>query len=186
MENTIYVDEQLLREAEQILEEIGLDASAVAKMALKRVVRDGSISFLIADVPKIEVQAPVEVAVPMPADIENGRITKSAATNLFRRDGVSTNNNVTFASKNKAGNYYWANPLFEALKQDWYLILNDWMKKELHLFKIPAHALKESDLVSRSDNEEKIDLQIAYNDTTFTDGRSKISFSEFLVQSIKY
>lgn len=186
MANTIYVDEQLLRNAERILEEIGLDASAVAKMALKRVVRDGGISFLVTDVPRIEVQTPVETVAQIPVVEETGRINKSAAVNLFRRNSVYTNNNVTFASKNKAGNYYWANPLFDALKQDWYLILNDWMKKELHLFKIPAYALKESDLVSRSDNEEKIDLQIAYNDTTFTDGRSKISFSDFLVQSIKY
>lgn len=186
MANTIYVDEQLLREAEQVLEEIGLDTGAVAKMALKRVVRDGSISFLVADVPRIEVQAPVEMATQSPAVRGSGRINKSAAVNLFRRNGVYTNDNVTFASKNKAGNYYWANPLFDALKRDWYLILNDWMKKELHLFKIPAQMLKESDLVSRSDNEEKIDLQIAYNDTTFTDGRSKVSFVDFLVKSISY
>ena len=186
MTNNIYVDEQLLHDAERILEEIGLDASAVAKMALKRVVRDGGISFLVTDIPRIEIQAPVEMVAPVPVVEELGRINKSAAVNLFRRNSVYTNNNVTFASKNKAGNYYWANPLFDALKQDWYLILNDWKKKELHLFKIPAHTLKESDLVSRSDNEEKIDLQIAYNDTTFTDGRSKVSFADFLVKSISY
>ena len=51
---------------------------------------------------------------------------------------------------------------------------------------IPAQSLKESDLVSRSDNEEKIDLQIAYNDVTFTDGRSKVSFADFLIKSISY
>ena len=186
MENTIYVDEQLLRNAERILEEIGLDASAVAKMALKRVVRDGGISFLVTDVPRIEIQTPVETVAQIPVVEETGRINKSAAVNLFRRNSVYTNNNVTFASKNKAGNYYWANPLFDALKQDWYLILNDWIKKELHLFKIPAHALKESDLVSRSDNEEKIDLQIAYNDVTYTDGRSKVSFDRFHIKSISY
>ena len=186
MANTIYVDEQLLRDAEQILEEIGLDATAVAKMALKRVVRDGGISFLVTDVPRIEVQAPAETVAPIPVIEETGRINKSAATNLFRRNGISTNGNVTFASKNKAGNYYWANPLFEALKQDWYLILNDWIKKELHLFKIPAQSLHESDLLPRADNEEKIDLQIAYNDATYTDGRSKVSFDRFHVKSISY
>ena len=186
MENTVYVDEQLLRDAEQILEEIGLDASAVAKMALKRVVRDGGISFLVTDVPRIEIQAPAETVAPVPVVEEPGRINKSAAVNLFRRTGIYANNNVTFASKNKAGNYYWANPLFDALKQDWYLVLNDWMRKELHLFRIPAHSLKESDLVPRSDNEEKIDLQIAYNDTTYTDGRSKVSFDQFHIKSISY
>lgn len=186
MANAIYVEEQLLQEAEQILEKLGLDASTIAKMALKRVVRDGGISFLIADLPKFEVEPTVAPPFSVTSNVEQSRITKSAAANLFKSKGYSTNNNVTFASKNKVGNYYWANPLFDALKQDWYLILNDWNKKELHLFKIPVHALKAHDLVSRSDNEEKIDLQIAYNDATFTDSRSKISFARFLIKSLTY
>ena len=186
MANAIYIEEQLMQDAEQILEKLGLDATTVAKMALKRVVRDGGISFLIADLPKIEVEPTVAPSVPAISNVEQDRITKSAAANLFNSKGYTTNRNVTFASKNKVGNYYWANPLFDALNQDWYLILNDWIRKELHLFKIPIHTLKASDLISRSDNEEKIDLQIAYNDTTFTDNRSKISFAQFLVTSITY
>ena len=186
MASTIYIEEQLLQDAEQILEKLGLDANTVAKMALKRVVRDGGISFLIADLPKIEVAPTVAPPAPAISNVEQDRITKSAAANLFTSKGYTTNHNVTFASKNKVGNYYWANPLFDALKQDWYLILNDWIRKELHLFKIPIRTLKANDLVSRSDNEEKIDLQIAYNDTTFTDSRSKISFAQFLVKSIAY
>lgn len=186
MANAIYIEDQLLQDAEQILEKLGLDASTVAKMALKRVVRDGGISFLIADLPKIEVEPAIASPFPATSNIEQGRITKSAATNLFKSKGYSTNHNVTFASKNKVGNYYWANPLFDALKHDWYLILNDWNKKELHLFRIPIHALDANDLVSRSDNEDKIDLQIAYNDATFTDSRSKISFARFLVTTVSY
>ena len=186
MANTIYIEDQLLQDAEQILEKLGLDANTVAKMALKRVVRDGGISFLIADLPKIEVESTVTPPAPAITNVEQGRITKRAAANLFKSKGYTTNNNVTFASKNKAGNYYWANPLFDVLKQDWYLILNDWLKRELHLFKIPVHALKENDLVSRSDNDEKIDLQIAYSDITFTDSRSKISFAKFLVSTASY
>ena len=186
MENNIYIEEQLRQDAEQILEKLGLDANTVAKMALKRVVRDGGISFLIADLPKIEVEPTVTSAVPAIMNAAQSRITKSAAANLFKSKGYTTNNNVTFSSKNKAGNYYWANPLFEVLNQDWYLILNDWINRELHLFKIPVHALKENDLVSRSDNDKKVDLQIAYNDTTFTDSRSKISFAKFLIMTVSY
>ena len=185
MANAIYVDEQLLQEAERILEEIGLDATAVTKMALKRVVRDGGISFLVADLPRIEVQ-PVVSAPADTADSEQGRVTKNIAINLFKNNGVITNNNVTFASKNKAGNYYWANPLFGVLEQDWYLILNDWIKKELHIFKVPAKTIKPEEMVCRADNEEKVDLQVIYNDTTYTDSRSKISFSRFLIKSIRY
>ena len=84
MANAIYIEEQLLQDAEQILEKLGLDTSTVAKMALKRVVRDGGISFLIADLPKIEVE-PVSVSsISVAASIEQGRITKSAAANLFK------------------------------------------------------------------------------------------------------
>lgn len=111
---------------------------------------------------------------------------KNIAVNLFKSKGFTTSRNTTFSSKNKASNCYWANPLFESLKQDWYLILNDWHKNELHLFKIPVHTLTENDLVCRADNEDKIDLQIAYNDITFTDNRSKISFAKFLVTTISY
>lgn len=186
MTNAIYIEEQLLQDAEQILEKLGLDAGTIAKMALKRVVRDGGISFLIADLPKIEVEPVSAPSIPVAATIEQSRITKSAAANLFKNKGFPTSHNLTFASKNKAGNYYWANPLFDVLKQDWYLILNDWIKRELHLFKIPVYSLKENDLVSRSDNDEKIDLQIAYSDTTFTDSRSKISFAKFLVTTTSY
>lgn len=185
MANAIYIDDQLLREAERILEEIGLDATAVTKMALKRVVRDGGISFLVTDIPRIEVQSAAS-APTSAADSVQGRVTKNIAINLFKKSGVITNNNVTFASKNKAGNYYWANPQFGVLKQDWYLILNDWIKKELHIFKVPAKNIKPEDMVCRADNEEKVDLQVIYNDTTFTDSRSKISFSKYLIKTIHY
>lgn len=185
MANAIYIDEQLLQAAEQILEEIGLDVGTVAKMALKRVVREGSISFLVTDVPKIEVQ-PAGMTTSGHVNTEQGRITKTTAINLFKSHKVETNHNVTFASKNKAGNYYWANPMFDVLQQDWYLILNDWINRELHMFKIPAQAIKASQMVCRADNEEKVDLQVTYNDATFTDSRSKISFITFLVKSIQY
>lgn len=183
MTNTIYVDEQLMQQADQILERIGLDANTVIKMTLKRVIRDGGISFLVSDLPKAETEPETLIA---PTITDNGKITKNIAVNLFKSKGFAISHNTTFSSKNKVSNCYWANPLFEALKQDWYLILNDWYKNELHLFKIPFHALKENDLVCRADNEAKIDLQIAYNDVTFTDNRSKISFANFLVTSISY
>ena len=187
MENAIHIDTQLLQEADQILERIGLDADTFTKMALKRVIRDGGISFLIADLPKFEIEPTVTTSHQKTTiDAEAGRMTKNTAVSLFKSKGYTTNSNVTFASKNKASNCYWANPLFDALTQDWYLILNDWHNKTLHLFKIPVHALKADDLVCRADNEEKIDLQITYNDTTFTDGRSKISFARFLIASISY
>lgn len=186
MEYLIRVDHQLARDAGECLEEIGLDLSVATTMMLKRIVRDGGISFLVADRPKNDIQsaAVIEEGTPVNTGVE--RITKSTAINLFKEKGCSFNQNVTYASKNKAGNYYWANPAFEVLKDDWYLILNDWKKRELHLFWIPGRRLKMNVLRSRADNAEKIDLQIAYNDPTFTDSRSKISFAQFCVEHVTY
>ena len=186
MANTLYVDEQLLEQAEQVLEKLGLDAGTVTRMALKRVVNDGGISFLVADLPKIEVGAAPAAPVPEAGSAGQDRMIKSTAVNLFKSKGFTPSHNCTFASKNKSGNYYWANPVFDVLQQDWYLILNDWAKRELHLFKVPGRKLKEADLKGRPDRPDMIDLQIAYGDVTFTDSRSKISFEKFLVKTISY
>lgn len=188
----IDVERELMQKAAGILEEIGLDVNIATTMALKRIVRDGGISFMVVDRPK-EVDRSVNEVKPVPVvektgttNVEQERITKRTAVNLFKGKGYQFNDNVTFASKNKTGNYYWANPSFEVLQEDWYLILNDWKKRELHLFIIEGRKLKMQDLASRADNAEKIDLQIAYNDPTFTDTRSKTSFAQFCVKHIAY
>ena len=114
------------------------------------------------------------------------RVNKSNAVVRFKEYGCAISKNVTFASSNRATNNYWANPPFDVLKQDWYLILHDRQKRELHLFAVPAGAVDAAELVCRSDREDRVDLQIYYNDPTYTDSRSKVSFAKFLVKSILY
>lgn len=188
----IYVERKTAQEAAEILEEMGLDVNIAATMALKRIVRDGGISFMVVDRPKAEKRTENEekparmVEKPNPVNVERERITKRIALNLFRKKGYEFDDNVTFASKNKTGNYYWANISFEVLQNKWYLILNDWGKCELHLFEIKARKLKMQDLASRAGDAEKFELQIAYNDPMFTDTRSKVSFKQFCVAHITY
>ena len=114
------------------------------------------------------------------------RVNKSNAVVRFKEHGCTISKNVTFASSNRATNNYWANPPFDVLKQAWYLILHDRQKRELHLFEVPVGAVDAAKLVCRNDREDRVDLQIYYNDPTYTDSRSKMSFAKFLVKSITY
>lgn len=183
MSKTVFIDDELMQCASNVLDTIGLDVDTVVRMTLKRVVRDGGISFLIANA----VPADQQIFEAITNEDENKiRVNKTNAVVRFRESGCFVSKNATFASNNRATNNYWANPPFEVLKQDWYLILHDRQKRELHLFMIPAGAVMASDLVSRNDREDRVDLQIYYNDPTYTDSRSKISFSKFLVKSIQY
>jgi hypothetical protein len=72
------------------------------------------------------------------------------------------------------------------LAQDWFLILNDWMNRELHLFCVPAGAIDRASLVCRNDQQERIDLQIRYGDPTYTENRSKLHFEQYHVMDLAY
>lgn len=189
MAKLIKVDSQLFKEAQDVLDDIGIEVETVVRMALKRVVKDKNISFLTAPVekpviPKEQPQPPVSPQATFMT--EEKPMTKSRAIALFEQKGIKISKNATYASKNRAAYNYWANPYFFALDREWFLILNDWIRKELHLFVIPADTLHKSQLVARADQPEMIDLQICYNDPQFTDNRSKISFARFLVKTIRY
>ena len=185
MPKFIAIDSQLIKTVEPVLDEYGIDVDTVVKMTLKRIARERDISFLMAKQQEAQPQA-VPVQNQREVLMEEDRISKSRAVSLFESHGVVFNRNITFASKNRSAYNYWANPYFFALESDWYLILNDWIKKELHLFFIPEYALDPQSMVCRIDQKDKIDLQICYNDPTFTDNRSKISFRKYLLKSIKY
>jgi antitoxin component of RelBE/YafQ-DinJ toxin-antitoxin module len=182
MDRFLTIDRHLADETEKVLDEVGIDLETVVKMTLKRIVREGGIAFLIS---KFDEPASKFTNQPM-VRMADGKIGKSQAIALFSAQGIRFNRNVTFASKNKTAFNYWANPFFAALEEDWYLILNDWINRELHLFFIPAKSIHPSKLVARIDQQEKIDLQICFNDPTYTDNRSKISFSRYLVKNISY
>lgn len=182
MDKIIQIEARLAKEAGEVLDEVGMDMETAVKMMLKRVVREKSVAFLTAT---FDTPASPFTTQPM-VRLADGKIGKNQAVSLFSAQGVRFNRNITFASKNKSAHNYWANPYFSALEQDWYLILNDWINRELHLFFIPAKSIHPSSLVARFDQQDKVDLQICYDDPTFTDNRSKISFAKYLIKDLSY
>lgn len=180
-----FLDETIKKDAEKILDELGLDIETIVKITLKKIIREKSILFLLSESQKTNYSTPIETSTNENYDTTI-RMTKNRAIALFSNNNITFSGNITFASKNTAGDFYWANPDFSIIDNQWNLILNDWETKEMHLFVIPQNSIRYSDLVCRTDKKNLIDLQIMYGDKSFTDRRSKISFSKYLVKSLKY
>jgi len=119
-------------------------------------------------------------------DSDKGSISKSGAVELCRKNGINVTGAITFASRNKTGTLYWANPPVDNLAKDWWLLLNDLRNKELHAVFIPANTFSVSDFSVRADIQSKIDLQIRCDDTSFSDTRSHVLFKSYVVNSLKY
>lgn len=180
-DKSITVDKKTYDEANKILDEIGLSVNDVVKITLKKIIREGNISFLLE---KKSNETTVLSSTPTPFSAD--KMTKSKAVSLFRNEGLSFNSLVTFASKNKSTRNYWANPSFDLLNENWNLILNDNINKKLHLFYVPKNSINPNMFVCRADNQNVIDLQILGDDIFFTDTRSKFSFSKYLKKTIEY
>ena len=173
--------------AKNILQEEGLNVDIAVNIFFKKIVKEGSIGFLFGRNDNQTIK-PINTFQGINNEnciIEN-RMTKSVAKRLFIDKGFKINNNCIFASENSSTHIFWANIHYSILSQDWSLILNDKSKKTLHLLSIPGSKFSAEDFVMRADKPEIIDLQIAYNDPTFTDNRSGISFHGFIVESINY
>ena len=186
-ENELYVDDKLLTESSVILENVGMDIQSILKVLLTRIVKEKNITFLFNQNVNITEKQPIQAEIKYDVyNTENIKMTKSKAIRLFLSKGSKVTDTITFASKNRAVANYWANPSFDVLDVDFTLILNDVVGRKLFLFIIPAYSINRSQLISRSDKPDLIDLQIMYGDETFTDNRSKYSFSKFLITELKY
>lgn len=92
----------------------------------------------------------------------------------------------TFASRNKAvlANTYWANPVVEYLSRDWWIVLNDWEEGVLHVFHVPAHALRSAQLGVRNDTG-RLNIQIVCGDAQYRNrGADQVSFLPYFVRTI--
>jgi len=174
---TFEIDEDIHDEVNKILDDVGLDIQGIINVCFKRIIKENSVSFLLSNKSTSERNTNYYA---------ESKMSKSKAMRLFSSKGIKINRDVTFASKNNNAYNYWANPNFEVLNYDWNLMLNDWINKTIYLFQIPKSTFSISDFKPRADRSELIDLQIMYNDPTFTDNRSGISFLKFLVDEINY
>ncbi len=122
-------------------------------------------------------------AVALPQNTSN--MTKSEAVRLFNQAGVSVPKQCTFASLNKNGQYYWANPDVGVLLSDWWFILSDTKKRVLYCFMVPANTYHESQFCRRKD-KNAIDFNVLYDEDTFIDRRSKIDLMGWQVKKLCY
>lgn len=200
----VTLDDEMVNQAEKILDSFNIDLNSAITIFLKKVIKEGSVLFLLqqSNVPSNQTiicsdnykQKKIDeggirnnmTITDTSRTLMKSDMTKSKAIRIFKNIGVNISGEVTFASKNRAANNYWANPNFDVLSKSWSLILNDWVNKILYLFLIPANSLDSNQLVARNDKRDLIDLQIAYDDSTFTDNRSGVSFKKYIVAVEQY
>ena len=206
---TLFLDKELMAKAELILDNSAIDLETVIKLILNRIVKDNSLDVLFSkpivnsEVVTDNKESNIHYSMTTISQTDNlsnknnfpqdnvlqatfYKMTKSIAIRYFLADNYDVYKNVTFASKNRSAYNYWANPDVDILNYDWSLILHDWINKKIYLFNIPANSIALDELTVRSDKPHQIDLQIMYNDKTFTDNRSGLKFSDYLVAKINY
>ena len=179
---TLVLDSEMFLECKQMVESVGLSIDSAVNMFLKRLLNDGDLTFLL----KKERGDTAVIKNGITAENNVGSITKTKAIRLFNNKGMNVADIATYSSKNKSADFYWANPNFEVLDDNWSLILNNWIDKKLILFNIPRKAIRANQLKPRADKEMLVDLQIAFNDSTYSDNRSGFSFLKYLVGEIDY
>ena len=185
----IEVQEDTLDQATGVLEDLGLDVESAVRMFLKRVVKDQSVAFVLPSANAVRAPQPiVERVAPQTETVktDRGEMRKTLAVKMFRERGRYIDKNVTYSSKNRTTYNYWSNPNFAFLNEDWTLILNDWVKHKLYLFRVPRNSISDSELVGRNDQPDLIDIQIQDDNPNFVDIRSGFSFRQFLVDQIDY
>lgn len=184
----VKVPEDAWNEANAILDDLGLDIEIAVKMFLKRVAKDKTVAFILPNTDGVGSHYVLEKAPSKtePIKVDRGDMRKSLAIKIFRERGRHIDANVTYSSKNRSTYNYWANPDFSVLRDDWTLILNDWVNRKLFLLRIPGGSISASELVARNDKPNLIDIQILEDNPNFVDRRSEYCFRRFLVDQIDY
>ena len=183
----IELNENIYLLAKEIIEDLGLEIDNAINIFLKKVIKENSIGFLFTKRENELVENDsISEDIPLTNLVNVNKMTKNIAKRLFSEKGYQISLNYVFASENMSTHIFWANFHYSILSQDLTLILNDKTNKTLYLLFIPANTINANDLVMRADKPEIVDLQIAYNDPTFTDNRSGISFSKHIIETINY
>ncbi|MCK9218246.1 MAG: hypothetical protein M0P77_10080 [Firmicutes bacterium] len=193
MKSKIILEVDKKEEMEAILEHFGLTIENITNVFYRRILNEQSIAFLFANHPESLIQTAKTQHNEKINNIDNKnekipKVTKTIAILLLKNSGLDINKHdyITFSSKNKTTNVYWSNPDFDYLQHNWKLILNDNINRKFHFFNIPKNTIDHNILIPRNDNLTKIDLQIYYDDPTFTDSRSGYSFVQFLIKTMSY
>ena len=125
------------------------------------------------------------VVVSRKGELNGKNAKKNNAIRMFQnRHPKLQLHNTSFATKNINQDFYWINPNKKMIGKDWYIILNDNIKRKLYLFYIAKE--KKLQFIPRSDTPQKLDIAVKYNDIYFSEIKSGIRLREYLIDEIDY
>ena len=113
-------------------------------------------------------------------------LTKTEIKMLCLENGIENFEFFNFSSINKAVNIYWSNPDKMCLSMNWVFVLNDNENRTLKCLVIPPNSITESQMKTRSDRPNKLDIRIDSDSANLRDTISGIYFSKWLVKTIDY
>ncbi len=118
-----------------------------------------------------------------------GKRAKSEAIQYLANKGVNIGKNVSYAVKQGNKDEFWANPDVDMLQKEWEIILNNNVKMELIVLKVPANTFflktnTDTGLLVRSDKPNRIDLNI--NTVTLKDKKTGTDFLPYVIKRINY
>jgi len=178
------LDENVYDHANEILEQMDLSIDIALQIFFKKIIKEGYSNFLFQYGEK-------KPALQQTSTTENksvfyeSKITKTRAISLVKKSGYGVMECVSFSTKNKTTDKYWSNPPIINIEHDWSIILNDYIRKRLHYFMVPKNSIMIHELIVRRDRG-LFDLQILYDDPTFTDTISGFMFAPFLKGTVNY
>ena len=176
-ENAKFIDSQ-----HRLLSDIDFDnAGQAARFVIGKQV-NGLEEWKTAD------DVPLKIYNNSDIDDDSDSLKRPEAVKICETNGIDIGSNFTLAKSHKSRKHYWANPSASYLLQEWWVLLNDDIKRELHVFCVPANSISANEMWIRRDKTRpnSIDMRIRYENESFQDIRSKINFSKWLVKSIKY
>ena len=96
----------------------------------------------------------------------------------------------SYAKLQEKKNVFWINPDVNFLKKEWTLILNNQHDRKIYILKVPANTFKcslnKEDGVLRIRPDRQIYLDLNINEKSFIDTGSKLSFKEYISETINY
>ena len=177
----IDLDDELYRKLEKQFKEFGVSFDEGITTVLSTFV-DDSEGFVV----KQEVPRQRERAYKEPI---GNQMTKSIAKALFERCGYQINKPYTYASRGEIDktnyDFYWANPNFDCLNDEWSIVLHDKYVKRLTLLRVPEYTFRLENLKRRPD-KDVIDLRIECDNSYYRDIASGKCFKDFYVVTIDY
>lgn len=180
-EVVLELDEELIKKLDKQFKELGVDFNEGANIVLSTFV-DDSEGFIV----KQEVPRQRERTYKEPV---GNQMTKSIAKMLFERCGYQINKPYTYASRGEVDktnyDFYWANPNFDCLNEEWCIVLHDKYIKRLTLLKVPEYTFRLENLKRRPD-KDVIDLRIECDNSYYRDMASGKCFKDFYVVTIDY